>query len=847
MHEVNGNGAWDNALEPGWEGVEVKLTDDNGLSETGKTGADGTAVISPGVALTGGKYRVEVENPDVKEYTPATAASKRPAGGLKPIVSTVETVDLSRGKKAELTTGFWKPGDFCKNNTRVVGCTMAGGNWHARNEKPSIASNLFTDRGFDKARGVWGARVHSTMKQTGTLYGLGVDRDRRRLYGAAYSRRSADFGPGGPNAIYVTDADANTTKQFATVPGGTDLKHAINSGDTAFIPYVNKTSLGDLDVSKDNSELYVVGLSDKKLYTYDTSKDTASEPKSAVSIPDPGCPGGADNWRPGALGAQDDTVYVGGVCSAESTGKRSDLRAVIYKYDPASQKFGDVVMNDPLNFPKQPPGGRPTPECSGWYPWDNKLRHTDPDTGKGCAESYPMPMMVDIERETNGDLVVGFTDRGANIGVGSLSGGDVNRACPNKDGRYVLDGNGACANHAETVKGYKEQPKEFYPGDHRAGQHMEAATGGLALMPDQKNLAISAFDPYNALYTNGVTFLDRETGAADAQGGGGVRFPTGFGKNGGMGDIEYLCDLAPLQVGDYVWFDADADGVQDPSEKPVSGATVNLYDADGKKIATTKTSATGKYFFDSTVTGNVDAKDWKPKTKYRVALDNPADYRGRLKDWHPTSRDAGKNDAIDSDGVPTKDGFAEKTFTTGRAGEIDHTYDFGFTQGEVTEPPPTPPTAPSTEPPTTPPTTPPTVPPTEPTDECALCADNNSLYVSAQGASAEEPLPGASFQVWQEKNGTAGLQQDGDNPDVKVREVCTTRESDGESDKGTSEGAPTVAGECGWAMLPYGTYYAVETTTPGGYAAPESTVSDPAVLNKQHRDVHLVFQHRKTS
>src|SRR5690349_5534662 len=73
VREVNANGKWDQALEPGWAGVTVTLTDDAGRSVTGVTQADGTVKLSPGTALSGGKYRVEVKNPDPKVYFPGAA------------------------------------------------------------------------------------------------------------------------------------------------------------------------------------------------------------------------------------------------------------------------------------------------------------------------------------------------------------------------------------------------------------------------------------------------------------------------------------------------------------------------------------------------------------------------------------------------------------------------------------------------------------------------------------------------------------------------------------------------------------------------------------------------------
>lgn len=56
-------------------------------------------------------------------------------------------------------------------------------------------------------------------------------------------------------------------------------------------------------------------------------------------------------------------------------------------------------------------------------------------------------------------------------------------------------------------------------------------------------------------------------------------------------------------IGDYVWFDEDADGTQDPAEKGIAGVTVTLYDNTGKPIATTVTDKDGKYNFSDVPIG----------------------------------------------------------------------------------------------------------------------------------------------------------------------------------------------------------------------------------------------------
>jgi uncharacterized repeat protein (TIGR01451 family)/LPXTG-motif cell wall-anchored protein len=77
-------------------------------------------------------------------------------------------------------------------------------------------------------------------------------------------------------------------------------------------------------------------------------------------------------------------------------------------------------------------------------------------------------------------------------------------------------------------------------------------------------------------------------------------------------DNDAEASIHAVSVGDYVWVDADRDGVQDAGEAPVQGATVTLYAADGTTVlATTTTDATGHYWFTGLA----------PSTAYSIGFD----------------------------------------------------------------------------------------------------------------------------------------------------------------------------------------------------------------------------------
>ncbi|MFC7622694.1 SdrD B-like domain-containing protein [Microlunatus sp. GCM10028923] len=104
--------------------------------------------------------------------------------------------------------------------------------------------------------------------------------------------------------------------------------------------------------------------------------------------------------------------------------------------------------------------------------------------------------------------------------------------------------------------------------------------------------------------------------------------------------------IAPTcAVGDYVWIDANNNGVQDDGEKPVKGVTVELINADGKVVATTTTDDQGLYAFDLQACGDYTVK----------FSDLPEGYTF-------TSQESGDGQATDSN--PNAEGVTP-TFTLG--------------------------------------------------------------------------------------------------------------------------------------------------------------------------------------
>ncbi|WP_083389696.1 SdrD B-like domain-containing protein [Trichormus sp. NMC-1] len=126
------------------------------------------------------------------------------------------------------------------------------------------------------------------------------------------------------------------------------------------------------------------------------------------------------------------------------------------------------------------------------------------------------------------------------------------------------------------------------------------------------------------------------------------------------GDFNGTLDagLVPLaSLGNFVFEDKNANGIQDAGEAGINNATVNLLDANGNFIATTSTNGSGLYSFTNLQPGD-----------YKVQFVQPNDFT------NVSTANVGVDDSVDSD--------AAGNLTTGvinlSPGENDTTVDAGF-------------------------------------------------------------------------------------------------------------------------------------------------------------------------
>ncbi len=136
-----------------------------------------------------------------------------------------------------------------------------------------------------------------------------------------------------------------------------------------------------------------------------------------------------------------------------------------------------------------------------------------------------------------------------------------------------------------------------------------------------------------------------------------------------------VAPAADSAVGDFVWVDKNANGLQDASESGVRGVLVTLYRRDGSKVTDMLTDDKGLYKFGALVAGDYYLDFFVPNSS------------GQFSNF--TAQDMGGNDLIDSDVV--QGGLAGRTvvFTLPEATE-DLSWDAGLlvpTAGETTDEP----------------------------------------------------------------------------------------------------------------------------------------------------------------
>jgi SdrD B-like domain/Secretion system C-terminal sorting domain len=377
-----------------------------------------------------------------------------------------------------------------------------------------------------------------------------------------------------------------------------------------------------------------------------------------------------------------------------------------------------------------------------YNPWtDDYDKFKQDNTGGNMKLCFPQPILSDIEFDmTNNALVVSIMDRlGLQCSYRTYSPKDMGPDDGPLTSTQTAYGNSELAS-GDLVKvpftsvcgigtilpNNSLANNEFYVGDYygNAGVitpafHQEIASGGTLLLVGTNELMTNCYDPSSTSNSGGLKILSNTTGASGNDGttqyGANVYDATTRGitsaKGIGMGDIEYIHELAPIEIGNRIWNDANGDGIQNANEAGISGVLLEIFvDAnndgvpDGAAIGNTTTSATGDWYFNNVnITGDGD-----PATAGTQKLTQGVNYIVRLattgvgNDWDPTANGGAggpraggdlvgysltKKDAVGTGAVDFSDNDAaliasipQLSYTPTIAGATNHNLDFGFKQ-----------------------------------------------------------------------------------------------------------------------------------------------------------------------
>ncbi|MCB0689231.1 MAG: hypothetical protein KDC53_21985, partial [Saprospiraceae bacterium] len=258
--------------------------------------------------------------------------------------------------------------------------------------------------------------------------------------------------------------------------------------------------------------------------------------------------------------------------------------------------------------------------------------------------------------------------------------GDILKAFK-EDGGYDLEkSNNDDGIYYNNIDGPSYHGEFFYQDEYQSrdvAHHGELITGGAAILSGSHEVVSTVHNPiettlehfsFNGVFTQGVHFYSTETGEKTHA----YLFVDQFniGKANGLGDIEFARGAPTGEVGNYLWCDANGNGIQDPAEFGIPGIQLSIYDKDNslQLMGTTSTNMNGEYLFQNLLADHC--------YEIRINLDQLENlgYSGLTSPLHN-----GTDNLIDSDGDPDMlPGYAVAMFCTDAQANNMHDIDFGF-------------------------------------------------------------------------------------------------------------------------------------------------------------------------
>ncbi len=475
----------------------------------------------------------------------------------------------------------------------------------------------------------------------GATYGLAYDDGSvsgiRRLFIAAYLKRTVALGTAGPGAIYAYRFATGTWSLAATVPnvGSAPSRTLADPHDSGVADQIGTVGLGDLEVAPDGRTLYAMNLYTRQIARYDISGGALvalpalSIPFSLISTN----PAVQADLRPFAISTWSVYTPVGGgppvlLVGLVDSAARSARGAAPWTYPKAyvlyatyagTGSWGLAVAQD-LHAPGlrdreagatfMPPPDPSLAQASGWNPW---FPISIASISKANAQvRFPEPLLTTLAVTQDGQtMYVGLRDRlgdqlfskAAPAGqISALSQGDV-LTYKLTGGVWTLQGNV----YADTF----DDNTHLYPGS--TPSHIENLMGGLGVSiggtpPTGPRSGTPPLPPRVSEQVLTTALLGNSTSGTRVYGasGGGIvaqqtlvpsTAPAG-GKATALGDVEVLCRYA--LVGGRVWQEINGNNTQDVGEPDFPGVSLEVFTgslASDPALASLTTDAQGRYLF----------------------------------------------------------------------------------------------------------------------------------------------------------------------------------------------------------------------------------------------------------
>lgn len=428
----------------------------------------------------------------------------------------------------QVTFGIFYPAEYCDSRSPVIvtscfinGNPAAGGN---AGDQAALVSFPYNASGLTGSTN-FPTRMLGMVKEIGAVWGLLYHKRTKQFVTSALLKRHAGFGPLGTGGLYLTDLATGTSSSLIDVKTlGIDTGDDPHTGlsadfnnpslDTTALRKIGKVSIGALTSSESGEHLYITNLNDRKiyrLYVGDSMQMPTRDSVRSYTIPN-NC-ADPEDFRPWAVKGYRGDIYVGTVCSGETSGDTAKLKGTVYRFNPeeAIPTFTQV-LSFPLSFKRGLPDMSPGCIRHYWSTWDDKFPAAC--DAPNLFVLNPQPIISDIEFDMNGDMILGIMDRfGHQSGRGNyaesvdgglfsgFTGGDLMRAGLNADGNYTLESNGVVGDITGCGTGNDQGPGggEFYCGDEWIFQgkvaHGENNNGALTIVPGTDEVVSTAMDP----------------------------------------------------------------------------------------------------------------------------------------------------------------------------------------------------------------------------------------------------------------------------------------------------------------------------------------------------------------